>query len=205
MEQEKEGIKLTNRHPMRERAAERVSQAAEKADKSEEVSLDQVNADPDDAFVIRLVLDVIAGRSKRALFDEAGDLKEGCQTMALLTVADGLMQCFEKDLSVKDGLMLKLSLTAISPCGYYPDIKEIPAENPHPDGEELDYDNAIVETAEPEKFKEIPAEDPGADPAEDSYKLQLDPVLSIIGKNNQTEIEQTDLETGEIIPEELNE
>jgi len=205
MEQEKGVIKPINRHPMKERAAERVSQAAEKADKSEEVSLDQVDADPDDAFVIRLVLDVIAGRSERALFDEAGDLKEGCQTCALLAVADGLMQSFHSDLSVKDGLMLKLSLTAISPCGYYPDTKEIPAENPHPEGEELDYDNAIEETAEPEKFKEIPAEDSGADPAEVSYKLQLDPVLSIIGKNNQTVIDQIDVDTGEIIPEEPNE
>jgi len=190
MEQSEE-VKKPNLHPMRERAAARVahSETELKTFESEEVD--------EDAFVIRLVLDVVAGHSDRSLFDEAGDLKEGCQSTALLVVAEGLMQCFESDLSVKDGLMLKLSLTAVSACGYYPDIKKIPAENPHPEGEELDYDNALEVTAEPEKFKEIPAENP--------HKVQLTDVSQTVSENNQTEIDQTDLDTGEIIPEEPNE
>ena len=180
MEQTKE-VKKPNLHPMRERAVERVARVNKEEfgliHAQERVSISEPDVkseiDPEDAFVIRLVLDVVAGRSDRLLFDEAGDLKEGCQSTALLVVAEGLMQCFDKDLSVKDGLMLKLSLTAMSACGYYPDIKAIPAENPHPDGEELDYDNPIEVTAEPES------------------KISLEVATAEAGKLNQFDINRS--------------
>jgi len=164
MEQAEE-VKKPNLHPMRERAAARAAHDETKliTFETEKVKIDQVDSDPDDAFVIRLVLDVVAGRSDRSLFDEAGDLKEGCQSSALLAVAEGLMRSFNSDLSVKGELMLKLSMTAISAEGYEAEPDEFGVIHAQervviPEAEELDYSTAIEETAEP-GIKEITLQD----------------------------------------------